>query len=42
MGPCLKNFAIGMQAGKKVIDIIKRTPLIVIPPNAQKIQNLQG
>lgn len=33
MGPCLKNFAIGMQAGKKVIEIIERTPKIVLPPN---------
>lgn len=34
LGPCLKNFAIGQQAGRKVFDILERKPLITLPENA--------
>lgn len=39
-GPCMKSFAIGMQAGRKVFDVIDRVPLIKLPVNAEKISNL--
>ncbi|EDK31467.1 multidrug resistance protein-like transporter family ABC domain protein (macronuclear) [Tetrahymena thermophila SB210] len=42
MGPCVKSFAIGKQAAIKVFEVLERKPLIQLPPNPKRIENLQG